>query len=341
MVFVLRVAGVFLLALAVPAAGWAASMEDIHRAAKKEGTLTWYSSIKKKINQKIAKQWKKAYPGIKLRHVRKGTGDQVPTIEAERMAKRVRVDVMNNTDPATFLRWKREGFLAAGRVPNDSKLPADHTDPKGYFRTLVIFLHPGVYNTKKVKASDAPKKLSDLTKPKYKGMTVSATPRTSGVEFPKYLTAVNRYGWGFVKGLADNGHMLQKSQGAVLRMVQKGERPIGVGNSSYRLFGAMKKGRPVMPIFYEDGTIMITLRVGTPKAAPHPNAAKLLINFLINKKIQKLLVKSQFYSARSDVGKPKLAPALSKIKIIRADYEQLIKARGSFFDKFDSFFGMK
>lgn len=341
MALTLRMAGVVLMVLALPAASWSASVDDLYRAAKKEGTVTWYSSIKKSINQSVAKAWNKAYPGVKLYHVRKGTGDQVPAIEAERMAKRVRVDVMNNTDPATFLRWKREGFLASGKVPNDGKLAADHVDPQGNFRTLVIFLHPGVYNTKKIKAADAPRKLADLTSPKWKGKTVSASPRTSGVEFPKYLTAVNRYGWGFVKALADNGHLLQKSQGAVLRLVQKGERPVGVGNSSYRLFAAMKKGKPIAPIFYEDGTILITLRVATPKQAQHPNAAKLLINFLLSKNIQKLYVKNHFYSARADVGNPKLAPPLSKIKTIRADDEQLIKARGPFFDKFDSYFGLK
>ncbi len=341
MAFTLRLAGVTLLVLALPAAGWAASVGELYRAAKKEGSVTWYSNIKKKINQKIAKQFSKSHPGIKLFHVRKSTGDLIPTVEAERMAKRLRVDVMNHTDPPTFLRWKREGFLAAGKVPNDGKLASGHVDPKGQYRTMAIYLHPGVYNTKKIKASDAPRKLSDLTNPKWKGKTVSASPRTSGVEFPKYLTAVNRYGWKFVKDLADNGHLLRKSQGAVLRMVQKGERPIGVGNLSYRLFGAMKKGRPVAPIFYEDGTVLIPLRVATPKQAKHPNAAKLLVNFLLSKKIQKLLVKNHFYSARGDAGKPKLAPALSKIKIIRADDEQLIKARGPFFDKFDSYFGIK
>ncbi len=341
MAFTLRLLGIVLLALAIPVASLAASMDALHRAAKKEGTLTWYSNSKKKINQKVAKQWKKAYPGIKLRHIRKGTGAQVPAIEAERMAKRVSVDVMNNTDPATFLRWTREGFLASFNAPNDKKLPAEFVEKGHHYRAVSIYLHPGVYNTKKVKASDVPKKLSDLTKAKYKGLTVSATPRTSGVEFPKYLTAVNRYGWKFVKGLADNDHLLQKGQGAVLRMVQKGERPIGIGNTTYRIWGAMKKGRPLKPIFYEDGTVMITVNLGTPKGAPHPNAARLLINFLISKKIQKLLVKNHFYSARKDVGTPPLGPALSSLKLIRADNEQLIKARGPFFDKFDSYLGMK
>jgi iron(III) transport system substrate-binding protein len=341
MVSILRILGVILLALAIPVAGWAADMGAIQRAANKEGTVTWYSNSKKKVNQKVAKVWKKAYPKIKLRHVRKGTGNQVPTVEAERMAKKVRVDVMNHTDPATFLRWGREGFLASFNAPNDKKLPAEFVDKDHYYRAVSIYLHPGVYNTKKVKAGDVPKKLSDMVKKKYKGLTVSATPRTSGVEFPKYLTAVNRYGWEFVKGLADNDHLLQKGQGAVLRMVLKGERPIGVGNTSYRIWGAMKKGRALKPIFYEDGTVMITVNLGTPKAAPHPNAARLLINFLISKKIQKLMVKNHFYSARGDVGKPKLAPALSSLKILKADNEQLIKARGPFFDKFDSYFGMK
>lgn len=333
---------VALLVLAVPAAGWAAAdMKAIERAAKKEGTVTWYSNSAKKVNQNIAKVWQKAHPGIKLRHIRKGTGAQVPTVEAERMAKKISVDVMNHTDPATFIRWTREGFLAPFDAPNDKKLPAEFVDKGHHYRAVSIYLHPGVYNTKKIKKSDLPKKLSDLADKKYKGKTVSATPRTSGVEFPKYLTAVNRYGWKFVQGLADNGHLLQKGQGAVLRMVQKGERPIGVGNTTYRIWGAMKKGRPVAPIFYEDGVVMITVNLGAPKAAPHPNAAKLLINFLISKSVQKLLIKNHFYSARSDVGKPELAPALSSLKILKADNEQLIKARGPFFDKFDAIFGMK
>ena len=56
MISILRLVGVFLVAFAIPAASWAASADELYRAAKKEGTVTWYSSIKKKINQKVALQ---------------------------------------------------------------------------------------------------------------------------------------------------------------------------------------------------------------------------------------------------------------------------------------------
>jgi iron(III) transport system substrate-binding protein len=92
-----------------------------------------------------------------------------------------RADVVNSSDAAHFIVWKREGILGPC-VPDDVAkfYPADHKDSDGMFASFRVTLSSVGYNTNLVKAEEAPKSFADLLDPKWMGKIVKALPAYSG-----------------------------------------------------------------------------------------------------------------------------------------------------------------
>src|SRR5690349_5849150 len=97
-------------------------------AAKKEGQVAYYTSTDLPVAEKLAKAFEAKYSGIAVRVERTG---------AERVFQRIGQeyssnihDVVNSSDAAHFIVWKRDGILAP-YVPEDVAkfYPADHKDP--------------------------------------------------------------------------------------------------------------------------------------------------------------------------------------------------------------------
>ncbi|MFX8743278.1 hypothetical protein ABTM45_18980, partial [Acinetobacter baumannii] len=68
------------------------------------------------------------------------------------------VDVANSTDPAHYLDWKKNDWLAAYVPESVAKhFPADQIDPDGTSATSCAWFEVIGYNTEQVKREDAPK----------------------------------------------------------------------------------------------------------------------------------------------------------------------------------------
>src|SRR5216684_4020367 len=139
-------------------------------AAKKEGKVVYYTSIDLPLAEKIAKAFEAKYPGIAVRVERTGAERVFQRIGQEYGSKIYAVDVVNSSDAAHFIAWKRDGILQA-YVPEDVAkfYPAEHKDPDGQFASFRVWLSIIAYNTNLVKAEEAPKSFADLLDPKWKG----------------------------------------------------------------------------------------------------------------------------------------------------------------------------
>ncbi|HEY6705287.1 MAG TPA: ABC transporter substrate-binding protein, partial [Xanthobacteraceae bacterium] len=150
-------------------------------AARKEGRLFYYTSIDLPVAEKIAKSFEAAFPGIAVRVERTGAERVFQRIGQEYASRIYGVDVVNSSDAAHFIVWKRDGLLAPF-VPADVAMhyPAEHKDPDGMFASFRVSLSPIAYNTNLVKREDAPKSFADLLDPKWTGKIVKAHPSYSG-----------------------------------------------------------------------------------------------------------------------------------------------------------------
>src|SRR5436190_7648325 len=131
-------------------------------AAKKEGKVVFYTSIDLPVAERLAKAFEAKYPGIATRVERTGAERVFQRIGQEYASRIYAVDVVNSSDAAHFIVWKRDGLLAP-YVPEDVArfYPPEHKDPDGTFASFRVWLSVIGYNTNLVKPEDAPKSFAD------------------------------------------------------------------------------------------------------------------------------------------------------------------------------------
>src|SRR5438309_6717661 len=117
-------------------------------AAKKEGQVIYYTSTDLPVAEKLAKAFEAKYSGIAVRVERTGAERVFQRIGQEYSSRIHAVDVVNSSDAAHFIVWKRDGLLAP-YVPEDvaKHYPIEHKDPDGTFATFRACLSVIGYNT--------------------------------------------------------------------------------------------------------------------------------------------------------------------------------------------------
>src|SRR5437764_7811594 len=194
-------------------------------AAKQEGQIIYYTSTDLPVAEKLAKAFEAKYPGIAVRVERTGAERVFQRIGQEYSSNIHAVDVVNSSDAAHFIVWKRDGILAP-YVPEDvaKHYPAEHKDPDGQFASFRVWLSIIAYNTNLVKAEDAPKSFSDLLDPKWKGKIVKAHPGHSGTTMTATFEMARDLGWEYFEKLAKQKIMQVQSSTDPPKKLALGER---------------------------------------------------------------------------------------------------------------------
>src|SRR4029078_2512233 len=118
-------------------------MPELVEAAKKEGKIVWYTSVDLTIAERVAKVFETHYPGLQVKVERSGAERNYQRIGQEYASKIYNCDVVNSSDAAHFIIWKRQKMLAA-YMPEDvaRDFPASHKDPDGMYASWRITLSP-------------------------------------------------------------------------------------------------------------------------------------------------------------------------------------------------------
>jgi iron(III) transport system substrate-binding protein len=264
---------------------------ELIEAAKKEGKVIWYTAVDLPVAERIAKAFEAKYPGIGMRVERSGGERIFQRIGQEYASKIYAVDVVNSSDAAHFIVWKRDGILAP-YVPEDvaNHYPAEHKDPDGQFASWRLWLSVIGYNTKLVKAEEAPKSFADLLDPKWSGKIVKAHPGYSGTIMTATYQMSRDIGWDYFEKLAGQKVMQVQSSADPPKKLALGERAVMADGNEYNLIQLKEKGEPVEIVYPTEGTPLIVGPSGVLKDAPNPNAARLLQNFMFSVECQQLMI---------------------------------------------------
>src|SRR5262245_36017657 len=101
---------------------------ELIAAATKEGQVVYYTSTDLPVAEKVARAFEAKYPGIAVRVERTGAERVFQRIGQEYASNIHAVDVVNSSDAAHFIVWKRDGILAT-YVPEDvARFPPEHRD---------------------------------------------------------------------------------------------------------------------------------------------------------------------------------------------------------------------
>jgi iron(III) transport system substrate-binding protein len=260
-------------------------------AAKKEGKVVWYTSVDLPLAEKVAKAFEATYPGIAVRVERTGAERVFQRIGQEYASNIHAVDVVNSSDAAHFIVWKRDGLLEP-YVPEDVAkfYPAEHKDPDGTFASFRVWVCIIAYNTSLVKPADAPKSFADLLDPKWKGKIVKAHPSYSGTIMTATYQMQRDLGWSYYEKLAQQSVMQVQSSADPPKRLALGERSVMADGNEYNIFQLKESGSPVEPVYATEGSPLIVGPTGMFKAAPSPNAARLFCNFSFSPEAQQLII---------------------------------------------------
>jgi iron(III) transport system substrate-binding protein len=264
---------------------------ELVAAAKKEGKVVWYTSIDLPLAEKVAKAFEATYPGIAVRVERTGAERVFQRIGQEYASNIHSVDVVNSSDAAHFIVWKRDGLLAP-YVPEDVAkfYSAEHRDADGTFASFRVWVCIIGYNNNLVKAEEAPKSFADLLDPKWKGKIVKAHPSYSGTIMTATYQMQRDLGWSYYEKLAQQSVMQVQSSADPPKRLALGERAVMADGNEYNIFQLKEGGSPVEPVYATEGSPLIVGPTGMFKAAPSPNAARLFCNFSFSPQAQQLII---------------------------------------------------
>lgn len=293
----------------------AASVEDVAmlkstdrqkiliEGAKKEGKLMWYTTlIVDQVVRPVKEAFEKEYPFIQVEFYRGNSENLVRRMLAEYQAKRYDVDLIDGTVSPVMV--KRAGFLQRFYSPYFADYPAELKDPQGFWgSTNVYFLTPG-YNTRMVKLSELPKTYEDLLNPRWKGQMMWSTSRGSGAPMfiGNVLTSMGQEaGKAYLQKL--KGQNIAKSTASnrqILDLVIAGEFPMALHIFNHHAYISKTAGAPVDWYAIEPVTATIQT-MALAKNSPHPNAAMLLLDFVLSEKGQKVFQQSNYLPAHPKV----------------------------------------
>jgi iron(III) transport system substrate-binding protein len=261
----------------------AASLED---AARAEAEVVLYSSLNNEQIVTLVDAFKKKYPFIKPSFYRATSERVLQRTATEAKAGRFAVDVVTAAGFQLQL-MKELGLTQSFSPPDASAYEAGFKDPDGHWINVHSLLNSMAYNTQLVRASEAPKKYEDLLAPRWKGRL------GVNVQDPEWYVNLQRR-WGkekarsYLKALAAQQPGIRDGHNITAQLLAAGE--FHAVTNTYAHIAARIKGQggPIQYVF-DEPVITYVHPIALVKAAPHPNAGKLLLSFILSPEGQRML----------------------------------------------------
>lgn len=297
-----------------------ADVSKLYDAAKKEGTVVWWTAhYAQSAADRIRDAFKAKYPGIEVQFIRQTAQVIYQRLNQDLKSNVHELDVFASTDESHYTSLKKENVFASFVPADIDKVPAAlrHLDPDETYQIGALGFVLINYNTK-VKP---PHHWQELLDPKWNNQITLGHPAFSGY-VGNWVVAMNdKYGWDYFTNLAKNNPKIGRSVNDTVTDEVSGERMVGAGPDNYSL-EKKAAGNPIDIVYPDDDSILITSPVAVLKDAPHPNAARLFMNFYYSREYSQALVKSFNYPLRIDVA-PANGIRLDKIKWMRNKVERL------------------
>lgn len=292
----------------------AQSTDKLYEEAKKDGTLTFYTTQVASAEQKIAQAFKAKYPGINVEIIYAGGGVLFERIRAEAQAGRDIADIHVTSDVTLMEQLREANLLAQYNAPEAAEFPAAYRKD-GYWTGFADFVNVIAYNKLKFKPDQVPQRWVDILDPKWSGRIASVHVGGGGLPWVKYYHFRKELDPNFWPKLAALKPQMFDGGGAVVNAVASGKADLGLVSGS-SVYSAILEGAPLAYVLPEEGLPAVTFTIAILKAAKHPNAARLFVNWYLSKEGQAQIVKIRGAdSPRKDVEAPQGRPS-ANAKII-------------------------
>jgi iron(III) transport system substrate-binding protein len=194
----------------------------------------------------------------------------------------------------------------------------------GYYYTTVASRYFMIYNNQKVSAADAPKAWTDLLNPKWKGRVAFGHPAFSGCTGALVVALRKLYGWEYFEKLAKNNPKIGRSAADPVTLIVASECLVGPASAG-GAYPSIDRGNPLTIVHPSDGLSVCVAPSTIPANAPHPNAARLFMEWMLSASFSKRMVGDGSEPLRGDVPPRADEPPLSTQKIIPMTVAELRK----------------
>ncbi|TAJ76773.1 extracellular solute-binding protein [bacterium] len=286
-------------------------------AAKKEGgKVVTYGSLESDTADAISKAFQKK-TGLEMEYWRASATKVMDRALSEYRAGKPFFDViLINDNPLQIM--QKEGLFAKYDSPSAKQFPKDAIDPNlgPRYRNVIVGI---VYNKNMIKPADVPKSLEDVVNPKYKGKLVMPDPtqHTTTTQWVASLFKLmgKEKADKFIHDLAAMKPILVESLLPAAERVTTGETPIAITYVKYAyIFG--QKGAPLDYVrlgkMLGDGHY-----APLSSKAPHPNAGKAFVDYLLGEESMKIMAKMGEFVNRKGVHPP--LPDADKIQFVEME----------------------
>jgi len=302
--------GIFLLFLSLVFAMLPVSelkAQSLVDKAKKEGKLTWYTGLIIPDTQVVADAFKKKYPFINIEYYRGNQRKILQKVLMEKQGGKKIADVVHSAGALVNV-YKKEGIPQKYVSPEAKNWPKGFIDPEGFWTTYYNTYHCFVYNTRMVAEKDVPRSYEDLLDPKWKGKIGIAN---EWEWFGGVLDLMGREkGLAYMKRLGAQELRNYSGRTLTTQLMASGEFPIAKG-VFHRSLQMQKKGAPIQWTTFPTPVPAALRCIQLHADAPHPNAGKLFIDFILSKDGQSILNKLDRHPVRRDI---KVDPVVEKIR---------------------------
>lgn len=239
-------------------------------------------------------------------------------------------DVFWSGDPVRAGILKRQGVSESYRSAQAKDLPARFSDPGGHWTGFSARARVLIYNRNAVKQGQEPKSVMDLLDPRFKGKACIANPlfgTTSMHAAALFAVLGEGKAVAFFEGFSQNGGKVLSSNGEVRRRVAAGEFAVGITDTDDANVARLE-GKPVGVVFPDSdgmGTLVVPNCAVLIAGAPHPEAARRFLDYLLRPETEQALAESEAAQmpVRPGVPAPEHVASLQDLEPMDVDYAAL------------------
>jgi iron(III) transport system substrate-binding protein len=265
-----------------------ADWDKIVAAAKAEGTVTFYTGLPgNPTTKKIGAAFEKKY-GIRMDVLELRATELRERVRAERVGNHPTGDVMHTSANQTRQIWMEDKTVDnIGPLPNGKDLRADVSESWADRDVNIptFLLNYGIIVNSNM-VTEPIKSWSDILDPKWKGKILADDFRAIGGGSSYFSVTYEKFGRQFHEKLAAQNVAFTRDMREAERRVARGEYAIYLPWLVNYL--PSLKGLPVKAVLPQEGVVYLPYASSLLTKAPHPNAARVFIDFMLSDEGQQI-----------------------------------------------------
>jgi iron(III) transport system substrate-binding protein len=290
--------GIFVLCALQAPILYASSDPQIIEAAKKEGAVTYYTTMTVSQSQILVDKFQDKYPPIKVELFRTGGDPLLNKIQTEARGGLHAWDVVSGRGDMV-LPLLKDKLIASYRSPEAKHIDRDLVDDDGFWTAFYVNPYVLGFNTKRVSKDELPKTYEDLLNPRWKDGKISIDDEAYGL-----LSGLIK-AWGkekavtYFKKLAAQNPVVMRGNTNRVQLAVAGEYDLIIAYAP-TIQRETSRGAPIDWVPLEPVPVQVNPAM-LAADAPHTNAGKLFIDYLLSDEGQRMLIKFNRIPVREDI----------------------------------------